>query len=200
MAKLSSQFAAISPGMDVDTATDGLVSIMKAYDVDVDDVLDGVMSKINIIGNTAATSNADIVNMLTRSSSAMAEANNSLEETIALETAAVEITQDADSVGTAFKTISMRIRGYDEETESYTNDVEVLNGKIADLTKTASTPGGISLFTDETKTEYKSTYQLLEEISEIYDELTDKQQAQLLEALAGKRQGQRICPYVQKCA
>lgn len=70
------------------------------------------MSKINIIGNTAATSNADIVNMLTRSSSAMAEANNSLEETIALETAAVEITQDPDSVGTAFKTISMRIRGY----------------------------------------------------------------------------------------
>lgn len=197
MAKLSSQFAAISPGMDVDTATDGLVSIMKAYDVDVDDVLDGVMSKINIIGNTAATSNADIVNMLTRSSSAMAEANNSLEETIALETAAVEITQDPDSVGTAFKTISMRIRGYDEETESYTNDVEVLNGKIADLTKTASTPGGISLFTDETKTEYKSTYQLLEEISEIYDELTDKQQAQLLETLAGKRQGQIVAATIK---
>lgn len=192
MAKLSSQFAAISPGMDVDTATDGLVSIMKAYDV-----LDGVMSKINIIGNTAATSNADIVNMLTRSSSAMAEANNSLEETIALETAAVEITQDPDSVGTAFKTISMRIRGYDEETESYTNDVEVLNGKIADLTKTASNPGGISLFTDETKTEYKSTYQLLEEISEIYDELTDKQQAQLLEALAGKRQGQIVAATIK---
>ena len=188
MAKLSSQFAAISPGMDVDTATDG---------VDVDDVLDGVMSKINIIGNTAATSNADIVNMLTRSSSAMAEANNSLEETIALETAAVEITQDPDSVGTAFKTISMRIRGYDEETESYTNDVEVLNGKIADLTKTASNPGGISLFTDETKTEYKSTYQLLEEISEIYDELTDKQQAQLLEALAGKRQGQIVAATIK---
>ena len=197
MAKLSSQFAAISPGMDVDTATDGLVSIMKAYDVDVDDVLDGVMSKINIIGNTAATSNSDIVNMLTRSSSAMAEANNSLEETIALETAAVEITQDPDSVGTAFKTISMRIRGYDEETESYTNDVEVLNGKIADLTKTASTPGGISLFTDETKTEYKSTYQLLEEISEIYDELTDKQQAQLLETLAAKRQGQIVAATIK---
>lgn len=155
------------------------------------------MSKINIIGNTAATSNADIVNMLTRSSSAMAEANNSLEETIALETAAVEITQDPDSVGTAFKTISMRIRGYDEETESYTNDVEVLNGKIADLTKTASTPGGISLFTDETKTEYKSTYQLLEEISEIYDELTDKQQAQLLETLAGKRQGQIVAATIK---
>lgn len=200
MAKLSSQFAAISPGMDADKATEGLVSIMKAYDVEVDDVLDGVMSKINIIGNTAATSNSQIVEMLSRSSSAMAEANNSLEETIALETAAFEITQDASSVGTAYKTIAMRIRGYDEETQTYIGDIEQLEGKIADLTKTASTPGGISLFTDDTKTEYKSTYQLLEEISEIYDQLTDKQQAGLLEALAGKRNGQTIYPYVQKCA
>lgn len=197
MAKLSSQFASISPGMDVDTATDGLVSIMKAYDVDVNNVLDGVMSKINIIGNTAATSNADIVEMLTRSSSAMAEANNTLDETIALETAAVEITQDAASVGTAFKTLSMRIRGYDEETESFTNNVEELSGEIADLTKTAKTPGGISLFTDESKTEYKSTYQLLQEISEIYDDLTDKDQAQLLEVLAGKRQGQIVAATIK---
>lgn len=114
MAKLSSMFASISPGMDVDTATDGLVSIMKAFDIgndNPDDVLDGIMSKVNIIGNTAATSNAEIVNMLSKSSSAMKEANNTLEETIALETAAVEITRDDDSVGTAFKTLSMRIRG-----------------------------------------------------------------------------------------
>ena len=146
--------------------------------------------------NTAATSNEEIVQMLQRSSSSMAEANNSLEETIALETAAVEITRDAASVGTAYKTVAMRIRGYDEETEEYIGNVEELSGKIADLTKTAKTPGGISLFTDSTKTEFKSTYQLLEEISEIYDQLSDKNQAELLEALAGKRQG-RICPNVQ---
>ena len=195
MAKYSSQFKSISPGMDLDSATDGLVSIMKAYNIgndNPDDVLDGILSKINVIGNTAATSNAEIVNMLSKSSSAMAEANNSLEETIALETAAVEITRDDDSVGNAFKTIAMRIRGYDEETEEYIGDIENLSGKIADLTKTESTPGGISLFTDDAKTEYKSTYQLLKEISEIYDQLTDKEQAELLEVLAGKRQGQII--------
>jgi len=42
--------------------------------------------------------------MLTRSSAAMASANNSLRETIALETAAVEITRNAETTGTAFKT------------------------------------------------------------------------------------------------
>lgn len=86
----------------------------------------------------------------------------------------------------------MRIRGYDEETEEYIGGIEQLNGDIADLTKTANNTGGISLFTDENKTEYKSTTQLLRDISEIYDELTDKQQANLLEKLAGKRQGQIV--------
>ena len=86
----------------------------------------------------------------------------------------------------------MRIRGYDEETEEYIGGVEELSGKIADLTKTASAPGGISLFSDDAKTEYKSTLELFNDISEIYHELNDKQQAGLLEALAGKRQGQIV--------
>ena len=129
--------------------------------------------------NSQAVSNEDIVNFLTRSSSAMKEANNTLDETIALGTAATEITRDAASVGNALKTVSMRIRGYDEETEEFVGGVEVLNGEIAELTKTANHPGGSSLFRDEDKTEYKSTTELLRDISEIYDELTDKQQADI---------------------
>lgn len=192
MAETSSIFASISPGMDISTATDGLVSAMKAFDIEAEDALDGIASKINAIGNTQAVDNQDIVNVLTRSSAAMKEANNTLEETIALGTAATEITRDAEAVGTALKTMSMRIRGYDEETEEYVGGIEELSGEIADLTKTASKPGGISLFTDDSKTEFKSTTQLLRDISEIYDELTDKQQADLLEKLAGKRQGQVV--------
>lgn len=192
MAETSSVFASISPGMDIETATDGLVSAMKAFDIEADDALDGIASKINAIGNSQAVSNEDIVNFLTRSSSAMKEANNTLEETIALGTAATEITRNADSVGNAMKTLSMRIRGYDEETEEYIGGVEELSGAIADLTKTSNSPGGISLFRDEEKTEYKSTVELLRDISKIYDELTDKQQANLLEKLAGKRQGQNV--------
>lgn len=199
MAKYSSMFNLISPGMDLDSSTDGLVSVMKAFKIgleDTDDVVDGIMSKINVIGNSKALSNSDIVEFLTRSSSAMASANNSLEETIALGEAAVEITRDASNTGQVLKTTSMRIRGYDEETESYTEELENLKGEIADLTKTAKTPGGISLFTDESKETYKSTYKILEEISEIWDDLTDKSQAQLLEILAGKRNGQALAALI----
>ena len=190
MAELSSQFAQISPGMDVETATDGLVSSMKAFGFEVDEVERNVMDNINRIGNTMATTNEEIVQMLERSSAAMSAANNTIEQTIALESAAVQVTRNAETTGTAFRTISMRIRGYDEETEEKLEDYEELKGKIADLTKTAKTPGGISLFSDKDKTTFKSTYQLLKDISEIWDELTDKEQAQLTEKLAGKRGGQ----------
>ena len=50
MAENSSIFASISPDLDIDQATDGLVSAMKAFKVEVEDSLDGVISKINIIG------------------------------------------------------------------------------------------------------------------------------------------------------
>ena len=190
MSALSSQFAQISPGMSVETATDGLVSSMKAFGFEVEDVERNIMDNINRIGNTMATNNEEIVQMLERSSAAMAAANNTIEETIALESAAVQVTRNAETTGTAFRTISMRIRGYDEETEEQLEDYEELKGKIADLTKTAKTPGGISLFSDKDKTTFKSTYQLLKDISEIWDELTDKEQAQLTEKLAGKRGGQ----------
>jgi len=190
MAENSSILSSISPDIDITKATDGLVSTLKAFRLEADDSLDGIISKINIIGNTQAVSNGDLVDILTRSSSAMAAANNTLEQTIALGTAATEITRNSAEVGTALKTMSMRIRGYSEETEGYTEDIEILSGTIANLTKTAKTPGGISLFTDDTKETFKSTYQLLEEISAIYSDLTDVEQADLLEALAGKRQGQ----------
>ena len=192
LAKTTSIFSAISPGTDIQKATDGLVSAMKAFDIDANDALDEIASKVNAIGNTQAVENQDIIEILTRSSAAMREANNTLDETIALGTAGLEITRDAEAMGTALKTLSLRIRGYDEETEEFIGNTAILSGEIADLTKTASRPAGISLFTDDSKTEFKSTVQILRDISEIYDELSDKQQAQLLEKLAGKRQAQAV--------
>lgn len=186
MAKLAAQFSAISPGVDIDSATTGLVSVIKAYDIDANKVLDDVMSKINIIGNTAATSNKEIITGLQRSASAMSAMNSTLEENIALFTAAQEIVQNDSQVGNAIRTISMRIRGYDEETEQLSEDLVNIAGEVIELTKTASNSQGISLFTDETQTEYKSVYQYLKEISEIYDELGAKQQQKLMDKLFGK--------------
>ncbi|WP_251316655.1 phage tail tape measure protein [Flintibacter muris] len=186
MAKLAAQFAAISPGVDIGTATTGLVSVMKAYGIEAENVLDGVMSKINIVGNTAATSNAEIINGLQNSASAMAAMNSTLDENIALFTAAQEITQDDSKVGNALRSISMRVRGYDEETGELSEELANITGEVYDLTKATEDSQGVSLFTDETQEHYKSIYQYLKDISEVYDDLGEKQQQQLMEKLFGK--------------
>ena len=141
--------------------------------------------------NKFAVSNGDIVEAMTRSSAAMAAANNTFEETVALATAALEITRNAATVGNGLKTLSMRIRGYDEETEEYSADVAELTGTIADLTKVASNNNrGVSLFELGDPETYRSTYDILSDIADIWDELTDKNRAKLLKALFGERQAQ----------
>lgn len=104
MAQLSSQFTSISPGMTTDNATDYLVSTMKAFGLKTEEVERQILDNVNAVGNAFATTNAEIGEMLTRSSAAMKEANNTLEQTIALETAAVQITRNAETTGTAFRT------------------------------------------------------------------------------------------------
>lgn len=186
MARLSAQFAAISPGADINQATTGLLSTMKAYGIEVGDVLDGIMSKINIVGNTAGTSNAEILTGLSKSAAAMAAMNSSLDENIALFTAAQEIVQNDSQVGNAIRSISLRIRGYDEETEMLSEELANISGEVVDLTKTVQHAEGVSLFTDETQEHYKNVYTYLQDISKIYDELSEKQQQQLMEKLFGK--------------
>lgn len=176
MAKLSSQFKLISPGMTSEEATNGLVSVMKAYKMDVDDVKDGIMSPINIVGNNFALDNTNIVNMLQDSVSAMAEANNTLEETIALETAAFEITQD-ENVGNGFKTVALRLRGISEEGEEVDGTLQNIKSDLYDLT-------GVSIMQDANT--YKSTYQILKEISDVWDNLSDKKRAEALDLMFGK--------------
>ena len=76
--------------------------------------------------------------------------------------------QDASQMGNALRSISMRVRGYDEETEQLSDDLVGVTGKVADLTKAASNNGrGISLFTDETQTKYKD---LVDYLGEYYDD------------------------------
>lgn len=201
MAQLSSQFKEISPGMDLEQAQSGLVSMMKAFDVDVSNVKQDIMDNVNDLGNKFALSNKDIVDGMSKSSAAMSAMGQSLKDTMALFVGGQEILQDADSMGSAMRAIAMRVRGYDEETQQLSEDLVNVKGKVADLTKTASNPNGISLFTDADQKHYKSMVEYLGEIADIWDDISEKNQTELLQLLFAKtRANKNVCPYVQKCA
>ena len=188
MAALSSQFASISPGMETDTAQTGLVSIMKAWDVDVDRVKRDIMDNINTLGNNFALTNEDIIQGMERAGATLSAIGMDIQGSFALFTGAQEVIQNAETVGTAIKTLSLRIRGYDEETEELSDDVVAATGKVADLTKVASNNfAGVSLWADAAQTEYRSLVDYLGDIAEIWDEIDAKSRTQLLENLFGKR-------------
>lgn len=190
MARLSSKFAAISPGMDTTEAQEGLVSIMKAFDVETSEVESKIINKINVLGNKFAENNQDVVEGLKRSSAAMSAMNQSFEDTAALFTGGMEILQDAESMGTALRTLSMRMRGYSEETGELDNELVNLKGDVLDLTKTANNAQGISIFTDVTQQHYKSMVQYLGEIADEWDQISEVNQTALLQKLFGKNRAQ----------
>ena len=187
MAKLSSQFASISPGMSTDEAQEGLVSIMKAFDIDPNDVETEIMDKVNVLGNKFAENNQDVVEGLKRSAAAMSAMGQSFTDTAALFTGGMEILQDSESTGTALRSLSMRVRGYDEETNQLSDDLVNVTGEVADLTKTAKDSQGVSLFTDATQEHYRSMVEYLGDIADRWDQISEKNQTE-------------FCLYVQKCA
>ena len=195
LAKLSSIYANVGEVGD-ETAVSDMVTAMKAFNIQASDA-QKIIDSYNRLGNEFAVTSADIGEGISNSASSLATASNDFDQSVAMITGMSEITQSANEAGNALKVVSMRLRGYDEETQSYTNDVEELSGKVADLTKTAETPGGISLFTDDTKQTYKDTYTLMEDISKIYDKLSDKNRAELLEVIAGKNRGNQIAALIQ---
>ena len=195
LSKLSSIYANVGEVGD-ETAVSDMVTAMKAFNIQASDA-QKIIDSYNRLGNEFAVTSADIGEGISNSASSSATAGNDFDQATSMIVGMSEITQSANEAGNALKVVSMRLRGYDEETQSYTNDVEELSGKVADLTKTSETPGGISLFTDDTKQTYKDTYTLMEDISKIYDKLSDKNRAELLEVIAGKNRGNQIAALIQ---
>ena len=201
MAQLSSQFASISPGMETDQAQEGLVSIMKAWDIDPDEVESEIMDNINILGNSFAESNADIVEGMKRSAAALSAVGTEYKDAFALFTGAQEILQNAEVTGRALRSISMRVRGYSESSEDgfeeLDDELKNITGDLIDLTKTAEHSQGVSIFKDGSTTEFKSLVEYFGEISEIWDEMTQKQQNDFLQKAFGKTQAQAGAALIQ---
>ena len=120
----------------------------------------------------------------------MKAANNTIDETIALITAANTVVQNPDAVGTAFKTISMRIRGAKTELEEAGLETEGMVSSTAKLRSEILALSGVDIM--ENANEFKSTYAILDELALKWKDLSDIQQATITELIAGKRQGNII--------
>ena len=187
LAKVANIYAVVGDEVEsVDVATQSIISTLAAYKDEITDTMQ-IVDKFNEVGNNFAISSGGIGDALQRSASSLAAANNSLDQSIALITAANTVVQDPDSVGTAFKTISMRIRGAKTELEEAGLETEGMAESTAKLRKEILALSGVDIMLNDNT--FKSTYDIMDELAEKWHELTDIQQASITELIAGKRQG-----------
>ena len=190
LGEIATLYKNVGDGIDISTASETLVSTLKAFDEFNNEATDAIriVDKLNEVGNNFAISSGGIGEALLRSASAMATANNDLSQTIALITTANTIAQNPESVGTGLKTMALRLRSTKTEIEEMGEDAEGAAENVSKLREQvlALTKNKVDIQIDANT--YKSSYDILLEISKVWNELNDISKASLLEQLFGKRQ------------
>lgn len=170
----------------VDAASSSIISGMKAFNITAEESI-GLVDRFNEVANRTSIGSGGIGEALQRSASALSAAGNTLDESIGLITAANDIQRNPMAVGTALKTVSMRLRSSKVELEEMGEDATGAAESVSKLREDLLALTGVDIMLDEDT--YKSTFQILQEMSRVWDSLSDINQAGALELIAGQRQG-----------
>lgn len=183
----ATKYMNVSEYTNIEDAAQSLVSTLQGFHLSADEV-GSVVDRFNEVGNNYAISSQGLGEALKRSAAALAAGGNSLDESLGLITAANEVVQDPDTVGTWAKTLTMYLRAAKEdaaaaglETDEILSSVSEVQDKILTLTG-----GQVNILEDDGMT-LKSTTEIMREVSGVYDSLSDLNKAALLKTLSGKR-------------
>ena len=148
------------------------------------------------LGNEFAVSAADVGNSLTKCASTLEMAGNSIQEAAAMATGITEVTQDPEKAGSALKILSLRLRGMKgeleelgEETDENVESISKMQTQVLNMTH-----GKVNIFDDDGN--FKSTYEIMQGIAEVYNDLSDTDQASLLETIAGKNRANDVAALI----
>lgn len=176
-------------------AADSIISTMKGFKLEATESM-RIVDRFNEVGNRFAITSQGIGEALRLSASALSEGSNSLDESIALITAANEVVNDPSSVGTALKTLTLRLRGSKTELEEAGLDIENMATTTSQLQAKllALTGGQVDIMSDANT--FKNTTQILREMAEAWEDMNDIQRASALELMGG-----RLLPlHIEICA
>lgn len=186
LAKNSNIYASVGD-MDIDTATEHMVSSVQAWKSEFSNVItasEAIADKYNKIGNEFAITSADIGSAMETSAAALKAGGNTLDEALGLLTAGNLIQQDADTTSSALKILSLRIRGAKSDLESMGESTDDLADSTSKMREEIKALTGVDIMLDEDT--FKSTAQIIKEIGAVWNQMTDVSQAATLEKLAGE--------------
>lgn len=199
LAEVTTMYQHISD-LDYDTAAENLITAYNGFKDELNGAFSGdqvaavnyIADIFNELDNNFAVTSAGLGEALTRSASALDLAGNSIQETAGMVTGIVEVTQDPEKAGSALKVLSLRLRGMKgqleelgEETDENVENISKMQGQILNMTK-----GKVNIF--DGAGNFKSTYEIMKGIAEVWDELSSIDQANLLETIAGKNRANDV--------
>lgn len=184
LSDMTTLLSRVGDNMTQESSSEGLISTLRGFKLQASDAKK-IVDVANQVANTEPIDTAGIFEAMQRSASSLSAAGNTYEQSVSLATAANSVVQDSQKIGTALKTISMRIRGAETEMQEAGLDTDGMATSTAKLRKEIKALSGVDIM--KNANEFKSTYDILDELAEKWSSLTDIQQA-------------NACLYVQKCA
>lgn len=170
-------------GVNVNEATTNITGIIKAFNIGAGG-LESVLDQLIWIGNNFPISQAEIGEAMNNAASALAANGNSLQQAIAIVSAANATIQDVSKSSTAVRTIAARISKSTAELEELGEDAGSIMA-TADLAKQMQAYGVAIL---DSNGQLKSTYAILNDLSKVWDNLDSTSRAAIANMLAGTRQ------------
>lgn len=190
MATYSTLLKNVGDGIDdVNTSSSYLISTLQGFGLLAKDA-ESVVDQIDKVANTQPITAQAIGEILTRSAASMKAANNDLAETISLGTAAYAVIQNAETVGTTLKSVSMYLRAAKSELEDAGESADGCANSVSELRSELKSLTGVDIMIDNKN--FKSTYQILKELSQVWGSLSDVTQANVTEMIGGKRNANAV--------
>lgn len=208
LAKTTGILKNVSEFEDISLATEAMISMMKAFDVEAKNSME-LVDKMNLVGNNYAISTDGIATALQSSASALVAAGNDFDKSVALVTAANAVVQDPNQVGAGMRTIALRLRGTSAETleaagEDTVGLIETTSKLEKQIKSLTSINGKMGVSILDINGNYRDTYDILLDISKIWDDLAkadladgQNRQAALLEMMAGKNRSNILASILQ---
>ena len=188
LARVSALMANVGDQIDnATTASSYLISAMQGFGLVADDA-ERLLDCMNQIANTEPVSMNDLGIIMQKSSAAMSAAGNTYQETLSLAAAVNGVLQDADTSGTYLKTLSMYLRASKTDAENAGIATDGMADSVSELRSELKQLAGVDIMKDDNT--FKSTYQIMKELSEVWKDLSDTTHANITELISGKRGGQ----------
>lgn len=153
---------------DVDTATTGITSIIKGYEMDASDA-EHVSDVLVKVGQEYAISAEELMAAFQRGGAALHASGTDFEKSAALFAATNASLQNAETTGTMWKTVSARIRGATTELEEMGEETDGLAQGLSKYREEIIALSGVDIMKDENT--YKDMYDIFVQLAEVWDNI-----------------------------